>query len=61
MPAPGSRLRDINAADRAHLLKVAVFFGPACFVILSMLWYFLRKQGSISSGVEVLLTVLNIP
>jgi Tetratricopeptide repeat len=61
MPAPGSKLRDIDAADRAHLLKVAVFFGPACLVMLSMLWYFMRKQGWISGGVEVLLTVLSIP
>ena len=61
MPTPGSQLRDIDAAERAHLLKVAVFFGPACFVILSMLWYFMHKAGWISGGVEVLLTVITIP
>jgi len=59
MPAP--RLRDIDAADRAHLLKVAVFFGPACFVILSSLWYFMQKQGWIPGWLAGLLTVLNIP
>jgi tetratricopeptide (TPR) repeat protein len=61
MTAPGTKLRDVDAADRAHLLKVAVFFGPACFVMLSMLWYFLHKEGRISGGLEVVLTVLTIP
>jgi len=59
MTAP--RLRDIDSADRAHLLKVAVFFGPACFVILTALWYFMQKQGWIPGWLAVLLTVLNIP
>jgi tetratricopeptide (TPR) repeat protein len=58
---PGPRLRDIDSADRAHLLKVAVFFGPACFVILTALWYFMQKQGWIPGWLAVLLTVLNIP
>jgi hypothetical protein len=61
MAAPGPTLRDIDAADRAHLLKVAVFFGPACFVMLSLLWYFMHKREWISGGVEAMLTVLNIP
>ena len=57
---PGG-LRDIDSADRAHLLKVVVYFGPACFVMLSMLWYFMREQGWIAGWVFVLLTLLNIP
>ncbi|HEV2671450.1 MAG TPA: tetratricopeptide repeat protein [Gemmatimonadales bacterium] len=61
MAAPGSRLRDSDAADRAYLLKVAVFFGPACFVMLSLVWYFMHKREWISGGVEAMLTVLNIP
>jgi len=59
MTAP--RLRDIDSADRAHLLKVAVFFGPACFVILTAVWFFMQKQGWIPAWLAVLLTVLNIP
>jgi tetratricopeptide (TPR) repeat protein len=59
MPAP--QLRDIDAADRAHLLKVAVFLGPACFVILSALWYFMQMQQWIPGWLAALLTVLNIP
>src|ERR1041384_2749557 len=61
MTALGPRLRDIDAADRAHLMKVAVFFGPACFIMLSALWYFLHMKGWISGGVEVVLTILNVP
>jgi hypothetical protein len=56
-----TRLRDIDAADRAQLLKVAVHFGPACFVMLSMLWYFMLREGWISGWPFVLLLVLNIP
>lgn len=60
-PPVGPRLRDIDAADRAHLLKVAVFFGPACFVIVSMLWYFMAEQGWIPGWLAAVLTLLNIP
>jgi tetratricopeptide (TPR) repeat protein len=59
MPAP--RLRDIDSADRAHLLKVAVFFGPACFAILTALWFFMQKQGWIPGWFAGLLTLLSIP
>lgn len=43
------------------MLKVAVFFGPACFVILSMLWYFMAEKGWIPGWLAVLLTLLNVP
>jgi len=43
------------------VLKVAVFFGPACFVMLSFLWYFFLRQQWISSGVFLLLVILNVP
>ena len=55
------RLRDIDAAERAHLLKVAVFFGPACFIIVSALWFFLLKMGWIPGWLLPVLIVLNIP
>jgi tetratricopeptide (TPR) repeat protein len=56
-----NKLRDIDSADRAQLLRVVVFFGPACFVILSMLWYFCRVQGWIPGWMFVWLVLLNIP
>lgn len=55
------RLRDIDAADRAHLLKVTVLFGPACFVILSFLWYFMKEKAWIPEWLMLLLIVLNVP
>jgi len=54
-------LKDVDSAERAYLLKVAVFFGPPCFVMLSMAWYFCQREGWISSGVFLLLLVLNVP
>ena len=54
-------LKDVDSAERAHLLKVAVFFGPACFVMLSMLWYFFLRQQLISGGVFLVLLILNVP
>lgn len=38
-----------------------MFFGPACFVMLSFLWYFFLRQQWISSGVFLLLLILNVP
>jgi len=55
------RLRDSDSADHVQLVRVAVLFGPACFTMLSMLWFFFRAQGWISDGVFVALLLLNIP
>ncbi len=38
-----------------------MFFGPACFVMLSMLWYFFLRQQIISSAVFWVLVILNVP
>ncbi len=54
-------LKNVDSAERAYLLKVAVFFGPPCFVMLSMAWYFCLRQGWISSVVFLLLLVLDVP
>jgi hypothetical protein len=54
-------LQDVDSAERAYLLKVAVFFGPACFVMLSMLWYFCVRQQWISGGMFLFLLLLNVP
>jgi tetratricopeptide (TPR) repeat protein len=55
------RLRDIDAAERAYLLKVTVFFGPACFIMLSALWFFMLKMGWIPGWLLLVLILLNIP
>lgn len=56
-----TRLRDIDAADRAQLMRVVVFFGPACFIILTALWSFMYEKDWIGGWVLVLLLLLNIP
>jgi len=53
--------RTVDAAERAQLVRVAVYFGPPCLVLVNALAYFLREKGMISGGVMVLLAVLSIP
>ena len=55
------RLRDIDAAERAQLLRVVVWFGPACFIMLSFLWYFMAQQGWIPGWLFPVLLLLNVP
>jgi tetratricopeptide (TPR) repeat protein len=55
------RLRDIDAADRAQLMRVVVYFGPACFIILTMLWYFMHEKGWIGGWLFGVLLFANIP
>jgi tetratricopeptide (TPR) repeat protein len=55
------RLRDIDAADRAQLMRVVVYFGPPCFVILTMLWYFMHEKGWIPGWLFGVLLFANIP
>lgn len=50
-----------DAAESAHLVKIAVWFGPAAFIMLSGLWFFLANQGSIPAWVAVVMTLLDIP
>lgn len=54
-------LTNIDSADRAQLMRVAVFFGPACFVMLSFLWYFMMMKEWIPGWLFPLLVVLNVP
>jgi tetratricopeptide (TPR) repeat protein len=54
-------LTDVDSADRAQLLRVAAWFGPACFVLLSFAWYFCLRQDWISGGVFLFLLVVNVP
>lgn len=53
--------KDVDAADRAQLLRVAVLFGPPCFIMLSVLWYFLSTKGAIPGWLVPLLVLLNLP
>jgi tetratricopeptide (TPR) repeat protein len=62
--APGAApppLRDVDSFERVQLLRIVLWFGPACFLMLSFLWFFLQRQGVIPSWLAVVLLVLNIP
>jgi len=50
-----------DSTDVIRLLRVATWFGPACFVMLSGLWYFMWDKGWISGGVFLFLLILNVP
>ncbi len=50
-----------DATDAIRLMRVAVWFGPACFMMLSGLWYFMLNKGWISGGVFVFLLIVNVP
>jgi tetratricopeptide (TPR) repeat protein len=50
-----------DATDVIRLFRVATWFGPACFIMLSFLWGFMWNKGWISDGVFVFLLVLNLP
>jgi len=54
-------LRDTDAAERAHLLKIAVWFAPAALVMLSGLWLFLLEKERIPAWVGVIMLVLDVP
>ncbi|HLQ58934.1 MAG TPA: tetratricopeptide repeat protein [Gemmatimonadales bacterium] len=50
-----------DASDAIRLLRVATWFGPACFAMLSSFWYFMLNKGWISYVGFVFLLILNIP
>ncbi len=54
-------LRDIDTVERAQLLKIAVWFGPAVFVMLSAAWAKLFASGAIPGWLLVILIVLDVP
>lgn len=54
-------MKSVDARDRADLLRIAVWFGGPCFVLLTLLWFFFLWNEWIGRGVFVLLLVLNVP
>ena len=59
-PEPGQPAGG-DLRDQADLAKIVFWFGPACFTMLSFLWYFMLEQHWIGHGVFVVLLLLNVP
>jgi len=54
---PIHALKNVDAAERAELVRVAVLFGGPCFIILSALWTFLAMKQVIPGWLSMLLIV----
>src|SRR5438445_340290 len=54
-------MKDSDLVDSLLLMRVGLYFGPACFLILTALWTKLLVEGTISTGVFVVLVVANVP
>lgn len=54
-------LKDIDIVERTQLLKIAVWFGPAVFIMLSAAWARLYVQGAIPGWLCALLIVFDLP
>jgi tetratricopeptide (TPR) repeat protein len=50
-----------DPTDALRLFRVAAWFVPACFTMLSSLWFFMLNKGWISGGVFVVLLILSLP
>lgn len=50
-----------DSTDFIRLIRVAVRFGPACFLLLSACWYSMLRREWISPLVFVVLLILNLP
>jgi hypothetical protein len=50
-----------DATDGIRLMRIGLWFGPACFIMLTGLWVFMWLKGWIPGLVMVLLIVLNLP
>lgn len=59
--ADAGGVREVDSAEVANLVKIAVWFAPACFIMLSALWYLFFDRGWISGPVFGLLVLLNFP
>ncbi|MGH7537826.1 MAG: tetratricopeptide repeat protein [Gemmatimonadales bacterium] len=54
-------LEDVDSAERTQLIRIAVLFGPACFIMVSFGWYFLREKEMIPGWLFVVLVILDLP
>jgi len=54
-------LRDIDAGERAELLRIIALFAGPCFIMLTLLWYFLQEKGIIPGWLCGVLVICNIP
>lgn len=62
MPEPPRHaLKDIDAVERAHLVKIAVWFGGPCFLLLSLTWFFFLERGYVGPAMFGVLMVFNVP
>ncbi len=50
-----------DATDALRLFRVAAWFVPACFTMLTSLWFFMLNKGWISGVAFAVLTILNLP
>ncbi len=50
-----------DPTDALRLFRVAAWFVPACFTMLTSLWFFLLTKGWISGVAFAVLTILNLP
>lgn len=57
--AKGPRYTD--PSDGIQLLRVAAWFGCPCYGMLSLSWFMMFEKGWISTGLFVLLLILNLP
>jgi tetratricopeptide (TPR) repeat protein len=54
-------LKDIDVVERAQLLKIAVWFGPAVFIMLGGAWARLFAAGAIPGWLLAVLILLDLP
>jgi hypothetical protein len=57
--AKGPEYRD--PTDFIRLMRVVLLFGCPCFIMLSMLWYFMLEKDWITQITFVILLILNLP
>jgi hypothetical protein len=54
-------MKDGDPRDGLLLMRIGLYFGPPCFVLLTAAWFKLLHDEAISLGVFLLLLVLNVP
>ena len=53
--------RDLDTVDGIQLMRVALYFGVPCFVLLSLLWIGLALKAAIAPWVLLVLLAVNLP